>query len=164
MKIYILEGFLIPCRALVLEIPRKLFFFDFGLMYCDLWSQYINVRKLFEGGNYSRAETIWGNTVPKDIFLPKISKYETPLTSFHCSGKNIVYLSQSHKKTPQSFLYLLSMCLKIGSFLMQDGSNFMESRRDLEVVRSGLTILQTDTWVVCRFLYVPPQWVEIIFE
>ena len=32
-------------------------------MYCDLWSQYINVRKLFKGGNYSRAETIWGNTV-----------------------------------------------------------------------------------------------------
>ena len=26
-------------------------------------SQYINVRKLFKGGNYSRAETIWGNTV-----------------------------------------------------------------------------------------------------
>ena len=32
-------------------------------MYCDLWSQYINVRKLFKGGNYLRAETIWGNTV-----------------------------------------------------------------------------------------------------
>ena len=32
-------------------------------MYCDLWLQYINVRKLFKGGNYSRAETIWGNTV-----------------------------------------------------------------------------------------------------
>ena len=26
-------------------------------------SQYINVRKLFKGGNYSRVETIWGNTV-----------------------------------------------------------------------------------------------------
>ena len=26
-------------------------------------SQYINVLKLFKGGNYSRAETIWGNTV-----------------------------------------------------------------------------------------------------
>ena len=81
------------------------------------------------------------------------------------SARNIVYISQFHKKTPQPILYLLSMCLKIGSFLMQDGSNFMESRRDLEVVvRSGLTILQTDTWVVCRFLYVPPQWVQIIFE
>ena len=32
-------------------------------MYCDLWSQYIQLRKLFEGGNYSRAETIRGNTV-----------------------------------------------------------------------------------------------------
>ena len=31
-----------------------LFFFEFGLMYCDLLSQYIKVRKLFKGGNYSR--------------------------------------------------------------------------------------------------------------
>ena len=60
--------------------------------------------------------------------------------SYPLAGPLNCYLSQSHKKTPQSFLYLLSMCLKIGSFLMQDGSNFMESRNDLEVVRSGLTI------------------------
>ena len=26
-------------------------------------SQYINVRKVFKGGNYSRVETIWGNMV-----------------------------------------------------------------------------------------------------
>ena len=32
-------------------------------MYCDLWLQYIQVWKLFKGGNYSRAETIWGNMV-----------------------------------------------------------------------------------------------------
>ena len=32
-------------------------------MYCDLWCQYIKVRKLFRGGNYSRAKTIRGNTV-----------------------------------------------------------------------------------------------------
>ena len=31
-------------------------------MYCDHWSQYIQVRKLFKGGNYSRAETIRENT------------------------------------------------------------------------------------------------------
>ena len=43
--------------------PRKLFFFEFNLMYCDLWWQYRQVRKLFKGGNYSRAETIRGNTV-----------------------------------------------------------------------------------------------------
>ena len=45
------------------QFPRKLFFFEFNLMYCDLWLQYIQVRKLFKGGNYSRAETICGNTV-----------------------------------------------------------------------------------------------------
>ena len=41
-------------------------------MYCDLCSQYIQVRKLFKGGNYSRAETIRGNTVCKaeaDLFI-----------------------------------------------------------------------------------------------
>ena len=32
-------------------------------MYCDLWLQYIQVRKLFKGENYTRAETIRGNTV-----------------------------------------------------------------------------------------------------
>ena len=32
-------------------------------MYCDLWWQYIKVRKLFKGGNYSREETIRRNTV-----------------------------------------------------------------------------------------------------
>ena len=46
-------------------------------MYCHLWSQYINVWKLFKGGKYSRAETIWGNTVfelpwriPDDLLFP----------------------------------------------------------------------------------------------
>ena len=32
-------------------------------MYCDLCSQYIQMRTLFKGGNYSRVETICGNTV-----------------------------------------------------------------------------------------------------
>jgi hypothetical protein len=47
------------------RISAKLFFFEFGLMYCDLWLQYIKVRKLFKGGNYSREETIRGNTVSR---------------------------------------------------------------------------------------------------
>ena len=33
---------------------RKIFFFELGLMYCDLWWQYIKVRKLFKYENYSR--------------------------------------------------------------------------------------------------------------
>ena len=28
-------------------------------MYCDLWSQYVKVRKLFKGGNYSRKYGKW---------------------------------------------------------------------------------------------------------
>ena len=39
--------------------PRKLFFFEFNLMYCDLWTQYIQVRKLFKGGNYLRKYGIY---------------------------------------------------------------------------------------------------------
>ena len=38
------------------QFPQKLFFFEFGLIYID-------VRKLFKGGNYLRAETIPGNTL-----------------------------------------------------------------------------------------------------
>ena len=37
-------------------------------MYCDLWLQYIQVRKLFKGGNYSRAETLMDvidHSIPK---------------------------------------------------------------------------------------------------
>ena len=45
------------------QFPQKLFFLEFNLMYCDLWKQYIQVWKLFKGGNYLRAETIHGNTV-----------------------------------------------------------------------------------------------------
>ena len=44
-------------------IPWKLFFFEFSLIYCDLWPQYIQVQKPFKGGNYSRVESIRGNTV-----------------------------------------------------------------------------------------------------
>ena len=36
-------------------------------MYCDLWTQYIQVRKLFKGGNYSRAETIQGQKLFAEI-------------------------------------------------------------------------------------------------
>ena len=36
------------------QFPRQLFFFQFNLMYCDLWLQYIQVQKLFKGGNYLR--------------------------------------------------------------------------------------------------------------
>ena len=40
-------------------------------MYCDLSSQYIQVRKLFKGGNYSRVETIRGNTIPTRRFAQR---------------------------------------------------------------------------------------------
>ena len=54
--------------------PQKLFFFEFvqfflvSALICLLYSENLNsfltrVRKLFRGGNYSREETIRGNTV-----------------------------------------------------------------------------------------------------
>ena len=56
---------------------RKIYYF------CSVRSQYINVKKLFKGGNYSRAETIWGNTViffdPLSIFTLFFSAVRPPL-------------------------------------------------------------------------------------
>ena len=55
------------------------------------WSQYINVRKLFKGGNYSRAETIWGNTVNMkcsyvwNTFWPKCA----PASSFEIINDSV---------------------------------------------------------------------------
>ena len=40
-------------------VSAETILFEFNLMYCDLWLQYIQARKLFKGGNYSRAETIY---------------------------------------------------------------------------------------------------------
>ena len=60
-------------------------------MYCDLWLQYIKVRKLFKGGKYSRAETIRGNTViffkknKRHLFYPGRGDIETLLASPKCS-------------------------------------------------------------------------------
>ena len=73
---YFTRSYILWCLASVMDhtpcfrkqFPRKLFFFEFNLVYCDLWLQYIQVRKLFKGGNYSRAETIRGNTVFYFIF------------------------------------------------------------------------------------------------
>ena len=42
------------------------------------WSQYINVRKLFKGGNYSKAETIWGNTVTTKWYQGSYSDLDGP--------------------------------------------------------------------------------------
>ena len=54
----------------ILHIPFREYysFLNFDLMYCDLCSQYMQVRKLFKGGHCSRAETIPGNTVyPQEV-------------------------------------------------------------------------------------------------
>ena len=64
-------------------------------MYCDLWSQYIQVRKLFKGGNYSRAETIRGNTVHGSLIIglntqQKHSVAQTPVSAFLATWDNLL--------------------------------------------------------------------------
>ena len=57
-------------------MSRKLFFFGFGnpkvTVHKAKRSQYINVWKLFKGGNYSRAETIRGNTIFENFENPLV--------------------------------------------------------------------------------------------
>ena len=65
----------------------KLFFFEFCLMYFNLWSQqsqYIKVWKLFKGENCSRAETICRNMVYKKAFFFELSFQ--PASVFFRSG------------------------------------------------------------------------------
>ena len=72
-------------------------------MYCDLWLQYIQVRKLFKGGNYSRAETICRNTVlkkqvHKNVPLERISPHSEEIqVQVYCVGAKLNWLTRLHK-------------------------------------------------------------------
>ena len=71
-------------------------------MYCDLWSQYINVRKLFKGGNYSRAETIWGNTVVDiDNTHQNYIQVIYRVSSKDFSIERVFIYVKSHRKSPE---------------------------------------------------------------
>ena len=52
------RGILIFMYTVFLQIVSTEFS-EFGRMYCGLWSQYIKVRKLFKGGNYSQKYGMW---------------------------------------------------------------------------------------------------------
>ena len=72
-------------------------------MYCELWLQYIQVRKLFKGGNYSRAETICRNTVlkkqvHKNVPLERISPHSEEIqVQVYCVGAKLNWLTRLHK-------------------------------------------------------------------
>ena len=76
-------------------------------MYCDLWLQYIKVRKLFKGRNYSRAETIRGNTVT--------CEFHDPVGNLNWSnGPTIVYVRvfpnwnrPDKRRTKRDFAYYI---------------------------------------------------------
>ena len=58
-----------PLRLVMITIfpwivfTETIFYWIWPYVLHDLWWQYIKVRQLFKGGNYSRAESIHGNTV-----------------------------------------------------------------------------------------------------
>ena len=54
-------------------VSTETILFEFGFMYCDLRPQYIKVEKLFKGEDYSRAETIGGNTVCTILNMDEIN-------------------------------------------------------------------------------------------
>ena len=72
-SIHILEKTWKQIPYFLIQFPRKLFFFEFNLMYCDLWQQYIQVRKLFKGGNYSRK---YGSCTKRDS-SPQLQDFYT---------------------------------------------------------------------------------------
>ena len=71
------------------QFPGKLFFFDFDLMYWDLWSHYIKVRKLFKGGNYSRKYGMY--TIEKITILPTVIR-DYPLIKFEKKKSSLIFL------------------------------------------------------------------------
>ena len=79
-------------------------------MHCDLWSKYIKKRKLFRGGNYSRAETIGGNTVLtwNNLALVAVSKPHLPEKVL---WKNLTLTRKQQKA--ESFRLLVCMVCRI---------------------------------------------------
>ena len=77
-------------------------------MYCDLCSQYIQVWKLFKGGNYSRAETIRGNKVCTKFFSSGQEFDEKFLKSKHVLK---VFFKPSRKNKDFIFTSFYFACL-----------------------------------------------------
>ena len=74
-------------------------------MYCDLWSQYIKVRKLFKRGNYSRAETIRGNTVLVEFFQADLYRAKKVLS--RAKQRQFHFLA----KTKRAIYMLIDSCV-----------------------------------------------------
>ena len=71
-------------------------------MYRDLWLQYTKVRKIYKGGNYSRAETIRGNTVfvsKEKADICQIHKSMIVIQSLTCIFVMRAYTDQNGKYT-----------------------------------------------------------------
>ena len=82
-------------------------------MYCDLWSQFIQVGKLFKGGNYSRAETIRGNTVI--IYILNTWQKKTQLATSELRLHPSCYSKISYGDIFFAYLLLLEQTLSLDS-------------------------------------------------
>ena len=74
----------------LIQFPWKIFFLNLEIQR----SHYIKVRKLFKGGNYSRAETIRGNTVLTNSYGPDPKFLELTIRQSEGQGINEMVLSK----------------------------------------------------------------------
>ena len=108
-------------------------------MYCDLWLQYIQVRKLFKGGNYSRAETIRGNTV-------------NPMASYLCTAfisdqwKQLISQICSLKNFPTTFIRGHLAYLSHWSGLLIFKQNLFQWQNCFKILQIWIILNIQDVW------------------
>ena len=87
-------------------------------MYFDLWLQYIQVRKLFKGGNYSRAETMHGNTVRYIVrmkILGRLQKHQWIGHVTHRSRVRIAYFQRVNLEITTPWYFAMTRIEILGS-------------------------------------------------
>ena len=119
--------------------PCKLFFFDFWHMYWGLWSQYINVRKLFKGGKCMQARLwAWGRG---DMSTPSFGSHLNSISTM--GGRLCSSYTGVHTKfwKPQARLYMKLKPLLLWRF------HFAPPAGDLEKELQWLTdVLEIPFW------------------
>ena len=110
--------------------PWKLFFFVFGnpkvIVHKVKSHSYINVRKLFKGGNYSGAGTIWGNTIYEKLIIRLKVLPNTYQKSSPCRILQKFRPEKPESWTAEKVLYLPSILLYGRNFVSgTDGSRIL---------------------------------------
>ena len=98
-------------------------------MYCDLWSEYIKVRKLFKGGNYSRKYGMLKKVVWSDFLQnPYFSCGFEILNWTHCGILLHLKQRQNHRPTTYAALFL-------GSWVLEPDTRHWQAEADLFATR-----------------------------